>query len=184
MKQIIIGLVGQISSGKGITTDYLISKHGAVMIKYSDYLRLILDKLHVEINRKNLANLSLALRNIFGENVFSAAISEDIRSNESPIIIVDGIRRLEDIDDFKDNPQFHLVSIEADARIRYERLINRSENNDDKKKTYEEFLSDHELETEREIANIASKAEFHLENNAEAEMLFEQIDNLIKNLRK
>jgi len=183
MQQIIIGLIGQQSAGKGAAAEYLISEHSATMVKYSDYLRFTLNKWHIEINRKNLAGLSLALRTQFGERIFSHAISEDLKSNTNPIVIIDGIRRLDDMNDFQDNPNFHLVSVEADPKIRYERLTQRTENNDDQGKSYEEFLADHELETEREIANIIAKAEFRLDNSGSLETLYAQIDTIIKNLK-
>ena len=75
-----------------------------------------------------------------------------------------------------------MVKVEADAKIRYERLIQRSENTDDQKKTYEEFLSDQNKEADAEIPMVMENAKESINNNQDFNDLYHQIDNLINKL--
>jgi dephospho-CoA kinase len=77
-------------------------------------------------------------------------------------------------------PNFKLASIEADMKIRYERLISRSENPDDKTKTWEEFEADHKLETELTILDTMKAADIIINNNSSLEDFKKQLDKLVK----
>lgn len=180
MKKIIFGLVGEISSGKGTVCDYLIKKYHAGYHRYSTILRDILNRLHLENNRENLQKLSTVLRENFSQDLFAKVITEDVKNDPNKIVCLDGIRRAEDISYIKKLPGFVLVNIYADLEKRYERLIKRSENPDDHKKTLEEFKKDHEQETEKTIAAVAAGADEKIDNNGSLEELYEKIDQLVK----
>ena len=60
-KKIIIGIAGEIASGKDTVSRYCVKKHGASMYRFSDVLRDILKRLHLEENRKNLDRKSTRL---------------------------------------------------------------------------------------------------------------------------
>lgn len=181
---VILGFVGLLASGKGAATDYLVKKYQASHYGFSDALRQILKRLYLEETRENLVNLSFILRQKFGEDILAHTMSKDIANDQHEYIVVDGIRRAADIKYLKDLPNFHLISVEADPKIRYERLIKRSQNKDDQTKTYEEFLKDHEKETEISIVPLIPLAEFKLDNNGTEEQLDQQIEKIINKLKK
>jgi len=180
--RIIIGLTGQIASGKGTVVEYLIKKYQAASYRFSTPLRDVLDRLHLEITRENMQNISKALRGEFGEDLLAEVIAGDVGNETNNLIVIDGIRRLSDIKYLKDLPEFKLVKVATDPKIRYERLISRTENKDDSKKTYEQFLADEQQETELTIPEVMAQAQFTLTNNSALEDLQQQIDNLIKEL--
>ena len=110
-KKNIIGLVGEIASGKGLAVKYLKEKHGAASYRLSDPLRDILSRLRLEINRKNLQDISRVLREHFGQNLLAKVIAEDAKNDTNKIVVVDGIRRPEDIEYLAKLPEFKLVYI-------------------------------------------------------------------------
>lgn len=179
MQKIIIGLVGELAAGKGMTVKYLEKKYGAASRRFSTSLRDVLDRLHLEINRKNMQDLSRILREHFGQNLLAKIIAEDAKSDNAAIVVIDGIRRPADIEYLIKLPEFRLAYITADIKTRYERLIKRGENADDNNKTFEQFARDHEAETEVLIPEIGKTAAYKIDNNGTLEELYKQVDGII-----
>ncbi|MBI4812109.1 AAA family ATPase [Candidatus Falkowbacteria bacterium] len=182
MQKIIIGLVGELAAGKGTIVKYLEEKYGAASYRFSTPLRDVLERLHLEINRKNMQDVSRILREYFGQNLLAKTIAEDAKNDSNKVIAVDGVRRPADIEYLSKLPEFKLVYITADVKIRYERLLKRGENAGDKNKTFEQFLRDHEAETEILIPKIGKEADYKIDNNGTLEKLYEQIDEIISNI--
>lgn len=183
MKKIIIGFVGEIASGKGTACDYLIEKYNAGYYRFSTIMRDILDRLHLPQSRENMQNLSTVLRQNFNEDLFAKVIAEDVKEDNSDIICVDGIRRPADIIYLKQLDNFHLVHIYTDEKLRYERIIERSENPDDKSKTFEQFQKDQQQETELSIPEVVAEAESRIENNETKQELYQKIEALLQKLQ-
>ncbi|MBL7058627.1 AAA family ATPase [Patescibacteria group bacterium] len=177
--KIVIGLVGEIASGKGTVANYLISKYNAVSFRFSTPLRDVLTRMHVDISRENMQTLSTNLRQCFGQDLLAKIIAKDVRQSSNNIIVVDGIRRMEDIKHLRVLPEFKLVHVAADLEVRHSRIILRGENEDDNTKTLEQFKKDHEAETELEIPKVAVNADILIDNNITVEELYKKIDELI-----
>lgn len=178
----IIGLVGLIACGKGTAAKYLAEKYQASTYRFSTILRDVLKRIYLEESRDNMINLSESLRQTFGQDLLANVITKDALNDPREIVVVEGIRRLEDIKYLKQLPNFTLVEISADPKIRYQRLKNRGENSDDSSKTYEQFLADHKKPTEITIPVVIELAIEHLSNNGSFDDLSKQIDELVKNL--
>ncbi|KKR48637.1 MAG: hypothetical protein UT86_C0004G0123 [Candidatus Magasanikbacteria bacterium GW2011_GWC2_40_17] len=178
-KKVILGFTGLIASGKGTAAKYLEEKHGAATYRFSTMLRDILNRIYVKQTRDNLIRLSEFIRDAYGEDVMAKTIGQDAEKDERKIIVIEGVRRLADISYLGQLPNFVLVEIFADPKIRYERLIKRGENADDTKKTYEEFLADHQRSTELSILNVITQAKEKIDNNGNWENLHRQLDDLV-----
>jgi len=176
----ILGFTGSIASGKGTATKYLEKKYNAKSFKFSKILRDILDRSYLPHTRENLVKISIAMRENFGQDILAKIMAEDIRESEEELIVVDGVRRPDDIKYLKDIDGFQLIGIDADMKIRYERITQRSENKDDQNKAWEDFLKDHEAETEVYIPELLKQADTVVDNGGSLEELQKQLDNLIK----
>lgn len=97
MQKTILALAGEMGSGKGAIAEYLIEKHGAKKFRFSSVFRDILDRLHIEESRENIQALSTTLRSAFGDDILSQTIVGDIGQSDAPLIIIDGVRREEDM---------------------------------------------------------------------------------------
>ena len=180
MSKIILGVAGELASGKGAAASYLVNKHGAKSHRFSTILRDLLDRLYLTHSRENLQLMSTVVRQNFGEDALAKVISEDVKKDTSEIIVVDGVRRLADIKYLKELPGFKFIYIEADMKKRYERIVRRGENVDDRGKTFEEFQRDHEPEPERQIRELKNYADAVIDNNGSFEDLYKQIDAVLK----
>jgi len=180
-KKIILGLVGEIASGKGTVAKYLENKYTASIHRFSTPLRDILNRIYLDIDRKNMQTLSTTLREAFGQDLLAKIIGRDADKDPNPIIVIDGIRRFADIKYLKDLPEFNLVYVTAKIEIRYERLIKRGENEDDNNKTFEQFLEDHKAEPELEIPKIGKSAKLVIDNSKDMENLYTRLDEIVQN---
>ena len=181
MSKIILGLTGEMVSGKGTVAKYICEKYGANASSYrfSTILRDILNRVHVEQTRENLQRVSEVMRKNFGEDLMARAMALDVQKDTRQIVVIDGIRRLPDIKYLQELSEFKLVYLEADVEERYKRLIIRNENADDSTKTLEQFKSDLEAEAESQIRGLKKDANYVIDNNGSLDELYAQVDRII-----
>jgi dephospho-CoA kinase len=179
--KLIIGLTGPIATGKTTVAKYLADKYGAKIYGFSEPLRDVLNRLYIPLDRPNLALMSNIIRSNFGEDLISRTIAQDIQHDDSPIIVLDGIRRLPDIETMKSLPGFRLLAINADVKLRWQRMTTRGQNSDDATKTYEQFLTDEQAEADRDIPQVMAGAQTTLDNNTTIEALIKQVEEYLKN---
>lgn len=177
----IIGLVGLMACGKGAVAKYGQKKYSASTHRFSAMLRDVLNRLYIEKSRESLSLLSNVLRKNFGEDTFAKVMLEDIKKDPNKLIIVDGIRRLKDIEYLRKLPNFKLVRVAADPKIRYERLVKRNENKGDNKKTFKQFLTDQKREADAQIPKVMKKADLEIDNNGTWKELKSQADKILAN---
>lgn len=183
MAKIILGLAGEMASGKGTVAKYIMEKYPCNEHRFSTSLRDILDRLYLEQSREHMSHLSTALRKTFGEDLLAKVIFNDVQKDEKDIVVIDGVRRTDDIVHLRTLPHFKFVYIETDMRVRYDRIIRRAENSDDGRKTFEQFQNDHKLETEVQILGLKNIADFVVDNNGSIEDLYAQIDKIIEEIK-
>jgi dephospho-CoA kinase len=179
MAKKIFGLTGPIASGKGTVKKYIEKKYGSKDCRFSTVMRDILIRIGEETTRENMQKMSTVLRQNFGQNILAKVIAKDVEKIDADIIVIDGVRRISDIEFLNQLPNFTLISIDADPKIRYERMVKRNENKGDDKKTYESFLKDHEADSDYEVPIVMKTAKKSLDNNGDLENLYKQIEQII-----
>jgi dephospho-CoA kinase len=183
MQKIVIGLAGEIASGKGTIAKYIAEKYEGNTHRFSTMLRDVAARMYLEESRENLQKISTTFRQNFSEDILSKVIFHDADNDESPVVCVDGVRRFSDIVYLKQMPHFKLIYVETDMEKRFERIKGRGENIDDAGKTLEQFKRDQEQEAESQIQVLKSGADFVIDNNGTLESLYIQIDSIINGYR-
>ncbi len=178
-KKIILGFVGEMVSGKGTICDYLKDNYDIGYHRFSTILRDVLNRLHLENNRANMQEISTLLRGKFGQDLLAKVIAEDVGGDSHNIVVVDGIRRFADIEYLKKIKGFKLIYITADLDARYNRLLKRTENTDDKTKTFDQFKKDHKQESESEVVSVGKTADITINNNGGFKELYQQVDKIL-----
>ncbi len=182
MAKIIIGLTGPLASGKGTVKKYVVERYQAKDCRFSTPLRDVLHRISIPESREHLSTLSTILRSAFGEDLLARMIAHDALSLDGDIVIVDGVRRLADIKHLSALPNFFLIKIDADSRLRFDRQVLRNENKGDAEKTYDEFMADHESEADRDIPTVMTSATLSIDNNGSRADLERQVDSLLTKL--
>ena len=184
MKKIILGLAGEMASGKSTVAKYIAEKYDGEVFRFSNILRDALGRIHKDNSRENLQMMSTMLREAYGEDVLARAMASDAKNAVSDIIAVDGVRRLGDIEHLKRLDGFYLVYLEADIKKCHERLAVRGEKTDDNGKTFEEFKKDRAREAERQITKLKKYADIIIDNDSDLKSLYKNIDKFIKKVKQ
>lgn len=162
----IIGVVGQIASGKGILVKYLIEKLGFISYSLSSAVHREIEKKGIKkYTRQMLQDVGDEMRRREGDEVLARRVIEAIQKqtiedrkskvkknlfsifNYQPpssifyhrqSIIIDGIRNPAEIEFLKKNSNFILIGVKASRELRFKRVLLRGKKWDPK--TYEDFL--------------------------------------------
>ena len=184
----IIGLVGTIACGKGVVADYLIKKYGYTSFSLSSIV-------HDEVKRRGITNFTRTtlqdigdeLRRGEGDGVLAKrAIDQLNRSSllnqlNRQKIIIEGIRNPGEVEYLRSIPGFFLIAVDADQKIRYQRVLKRGKQWDPK--YWESFLkiderdsSDGENTNGQQVRKCMEMAEVKIENNDGIEELIKKLE--------
>ena len=135
----IIGVVGQIASGKGILVNYLTRHLGFTSFSLSSIVHAELKKKEVdEFTRQTLQNMGDELRRRYNDNILARRLNKAIKEQKKCHVVVEGIRNPAEIEFFKKNRNFILIGVKAKRELRFERLLSRSKGWDPK--NYNDFI--------------------------------------------
>lgn len=177
---IAIGLMGKIGSGKDTVADYLVEKHGFDMVGFGDVTREIAKEKGVKPTRENLLQIQKEKVDKYGIDFFPKKIADMIRKRKLEKVVVNGVRRPEDAKTLKREfgNDFHLVLVETDPKIRFERMKERGRIGDPEEYNHFESQENKEMELFG-LDKTFKMAEKTIENNGTLEELYEETDRLI-----
>lgn len=184
----IIGLTGPICAGTDTLADILKKEHGYAWIAYSDILRQELLKRNVELTRKNLQDIGDELRKNEGHGVLSKRIIEQIDPKKH--YVIGNIRNPGEVEEMRKHfgEQFVLIKLEADQKIRFERLLKRRREKDPQ--TFEEFVDverrdfgENEESHGQQHAKVFALADKQIKNETTVNDLREQLVRIMKELK-
>ena len=136
---IIIGVIGQIASGKGILVKYLNEKLGFTSYSLSSIVHDELKKKGtIKFTRKTLQDKGDELRRGYGNNILARRIIKAIKEQKKDRIVIEGIRNPAEIEFLKKNKNFILIGVKANRKLRFQRLLSRGKEWDPK--DYNDFL--------------------------------------------
>lgn len=185
MEKLIIAITGKNGSGKDSVADYLVSKYGAEKMVFSDMLRealsIFIDP--EDISRSDMAWLSTGLREKYGQGVLAEGMKRRIMLSNKDIVVVSGVRDFGELEMIRSFPNNILIVIEADAEIRWKRMIARQEKADDNI-SFEAFLDREKLESESMINDLSLKADYRIANNEQKDHLLAEVDKIMENYKK
>ncbi|MFZ6036233.1 MAG: AAA family ATPase [Patescibacteria group bacterium] len=175
----IIGLTGPLATGKGTLTKYLVERHGAKAVKFSQPLRDMIHRLYVQETRPAMSKLAELMRSQYGNDILVKTLIKDLESMDVTIAVFDGIRYFDEYNALKERPDFQLWAVDTDLDIRFQRITKRGENADDATLTLEQFTQQHSLPTEQAIPDLMQRADATIDNNGSLDELYAQVDKLI-----
>jgi dephospho-CoA kinase len=180
--KIILGIVGEIGSGKDTVAAYLCERHGAATHRFSSAMTDCLERLGLEKTRENTAAFSEIVRHQYGEDTFGRVIARDCAADAAGLIVANGLRRAEDLAPLRALTGFRLVFLTMPAALRYQHIRNRGEKAEEHAMTWEKFQENEQLPTEAAIRDLGAQADFTLDNAGDLAHLYAQVDEMIKKL--
>lgn len=175
---LIIATVAEKGAGKGLfiqIVQKLLPDKKVVSVRFSDIWREILHTLGKEESRENISHLATAIRELFHDDgVLVGAMKKRITGMDADIIILDGLRKEEEVRPLVRDQNGLLVYIAASPEVRFARRREHAETTDERGMSWEQFMHQENLAPEIAIRHIGeTMADATLENNGTMEE-FEQ----------
>ncbi len=116
----LIGLTGTNGAGKGEAASYFVGK-GYAFFSLSDIIREELNKEGRKITRDNLIKMGNRMRARSSPDILARIVVKKIKGNA----VIDSIRNPKEIEFLKKQEGFVLLSLDAPAELRFERVQKR-----------------------------------------------------------
>jgi dephospho-CoA kinase len=166
--------------GSGKTTiSEIVKEMGIPVIVMGDVVREEARIRGIEPTPKNLGKLMIELREKMGANVIAKRCVDKIKELNSKIVLVEGVRSLEEVEEFRKVGDAKIVAVHSSPKTRYERLSRRGRSDDPK--SWEEFRERDLRELDVGIGRVISLADEIIINEGTLEDLKE---NTLKVFRK
>jgi dephospho-CoA kinase len=158
-----VGLTGFNASGKGEAAKIL-QKYGYSYFSLSDVVRDEAVSRGLDTSRDNLIMTGNSMRREHGAGV----LAETIYSRLDDYSVIDSIRNPEEVHVLRNEGNFILLGIQADARKRFERMKQRGRSGD--ALNFEEFVLQEHREMDgspssQQLARCLEMADVHICNN-------------------
>lgn len=177
----IIGLTGKNGSGKGVAADFL-KELGYQYYSLSDVIREEMAKKKVAITRENLIKFANEMRTTYGPSILAEKVLAKLDPDKN--YIVDSVRNPFEVETLRKRKDFHLIVIEAEPKVRFERTKTRARENDPM--TYEDFLKIDAAEAgsrdpaSQQLNRTQELADAAVENNGSIDEFHDQIKQVIR----
>ena len=186
LKSIVFGLTGKNASGKGTVAEIL-KKKKFIYHSLSDSLRDELKSLQKEETRENLIEIGNKLREEGGPGVLADKLMPKLIFENNHI--VDSIRNPLEVISLRDETHlrsFFLISVNANARLRYDRLCSRGRIGDTD--SWEKFVEQEKKEennddpNKQQLSRTMEMADYSIDNSGTLEDLEAQVNRIISSL--
>lgn len=166
----IIGVAGTNGAGKDSIGEMLAQRHSWLYVSISDILRRGLEEQGMPIERENLRNLSAQWRRKSGLGVLIDKAMEEFKKSGGNGLVIASLRNPGEADRIHELGG-KVVWVDADPKVRYERIVSRLRSDEDRK-IYGEFLAEEQAEMQHSgdkatlsISAVKALADITLENN-------------------
>ncbi len=125
MKHIVVlGLVGMPGAGKSTAVEALVTRKGAKIVNMGDMVREQVTKAGLPITPENLGKMAGELRKKRGPDVVAQLTAEKIAevSKNSGLVIVDGLRSMQEVSSFRAKWRFPVLAIHSPPATRHARM--------------------------------------------------------------
>jgi dephospho-CoA kinase len=180
---VIIGITGTIGAGKGTIVDYLINKKNFQHFSARAFLVEEIEKRGLENNRDNMVIVANDLREKNSPSLVADELFKRAKVSGQNCVI-ESLRTIGEIESLKNKGNFTLLAVDADPKIRYERILKRSTSTDNI--SFEKFLADEKREMEstdpnkQNLKKCIEMADFVIDNNGTLEELNLKMEEILK----
>ncbi len=179
---IIIGITGTIGAGKGTLVEYLVKKKGFVHYSVRDFLIEELNKRNMLVNRDTMVLLANELREKNSSSYIIDCLYQQAKKSGKDTVI-ESIRTPGEVESLRKKENFCLLAVDADPKIRYERIVQRNSETDHI--SFEEFLSNEQREmtsidsNKQNLSKCIAMADCLLTNNGTINELYKQLEETL-----
>lgn len=183
---VIIGITGTIGAGKGTIVEYLQQKHNFSHYSVRNYLIKVAEKENIPLCRDSYVLIANRLRTEHSPSfIIDELYNEALENGQNAII--ESIRTEGEIISLRKKGNFVLFAIDADPKIRYQRVTMRKTETDNI--TFEKFLADEQKEmtstnpNHQNLSRCIELADYVINNDGDFDQLHQKIDEILAKIQ-
>jgi len=178
----VIGIAGMPGAGKTLAANTA-KQMGFEVIVMGNVVREEARKRGLEPTPENLGRLMLQMREEEGPAVIAKKCIPKIEETESNFVVVDGIRSLHEVEEFKRFlPNFMVLAVYASPKTRFERLFRRKRSDDPEK--WAVFLERDMRELNVGLGHVIALADYLIVNEGSRSEFEEKVRDFLRKVMK
>jgi len=184
---IIIGITGTLGAGKGTIVDYLVHNKDFAHYSVREYLIKEISKRGLPVNRDNMVLVANELRAKHNPSHIVEQLYRTALQNQKNCVI-ESIRTPGEAEMLKSKGDFYLIAVDADAELRYKRIVLRASETDHV--SFETFIANEEREmtskdtNKQNLKKCIEMADHVLFNNGSIEELYTKLISVLLKIDK
>lgn len=180
--KLIICLAGMPGSGKSIIVE-VAKERGYDIVVMGDVIREEAERRRLEPNPENLGKIMVELRRSEGKAVIAKRYIPKIEKKTKSKVIVDGIRSLSEVEEFKKNfPKFSFIAVHSSPETRFSRVYRRRRSDDPE--TWEIFHERDARELSVGLGDAITMAEYIIVNEGNLGAVKEKIRKILRRIEQ
>jgi len=179
---LVVGVAGMPGGGKSVVVK-VAKESGYGVVVMGDVVREEAEEKRLKPSPENLGKIMLELRQKEGNSVMAKKCVPKIEETRKDKIIVDGIRSLSEVEEFKKHfPRFTLLAIHSSPETRFKRLYHRQRSDDPK--NWQIFHDRDMRELSVGLGEAIAMAEHLIVNEEKFEVMKEKIKEVLRKVEQ
>lgn len=179
---IIIGITGTLGAGKGTIVDYLLQQKGFVHYSVRAFLTEEINRRGLPVNRDSMTFVGNDLRATHSPSYIVEQLYAQAQLSGRNCII-ESVRTPGEVAALRSKPNFYLFAIDANPRVRYERIVLRGSETDHV--SFETFLANEQREmtsndpNKQNLKVCIEQADFRFDNEGTVSDLQRNVETVL-----
>lgn len=182
----IIGITGTLGAGKGTVVKYLVEREGFKHMSARAFFQERMEQAGIPVDRDTMIEFANSLRAKHGGDYVFRELFKQAQA-EGGDVVIESLRTVGEAKALKENEDALLLAVDADQKLRYERIHGRGSPLDHV--TFEKFVEQENTEMrsddehKQNIAAVMEMADYTIYNDNDTEALFREVKSAVEKFR-